>query len=84
MDRVVEAIVGNQAADHGVPEEDVGLRGLAEDVAGVSGVTEIEAGAEDQVEKIVVLVEAKAKEPGVGVFEVVEGGEALKEALLGF
>lgn len=83
FDSIVEAIVGNQATNHGIPKKYIGLRSLAEDEARVAGVPKIEAGAQDHVEKIVVLVETKAEKPSVGMLEVLEGVETLKKALLG-
>lgn len=44
--------------------------------------TKMQAAAQDHVEEIVVLVEAKTENAGVDVLEVFEGVEALKEGLL--
>lgn len=53
-----------------------------EDEASVVGLPKIEGGAQDQVEKVVVLVEAEDVKPSVGMLELLEGAEALNETLL--
>lgn len=53
-----------------------------EDEASVVGLPKIEGGAQDQVEKVVVLVEAEKVKPSVGMLELLEGAEALNETLL--
>lgn len=53
-----------------------------EDEASVVGLPKIEGGAQDQVEKVVVLVEAEEVKPSVGMLELLEGAEALNETLL--
>jgi hypothetical protein len=55
---------------------------LVEDKASVVGLPKIEGGAQDQVEKVVVLVEAEDVKPSVGMLELLEGAEALNETLL--
>lgn len=53
-----------------------------EDEASVVGLPKIEGGAQDQVEKVVVLVEAEEVKPSVGMLELLEGAEAFNETLL--
>lgn len=52
------------------------------DEASVLGLPKIEGGAQDQGEKVVVLVEAEEVKPSVGMLELLEGAEALNETLL--
>lgn len=44
--------------------------------------TKMEAGAQQQVEKIVVLIEADAEEESMHILELFDGVEALKQAVL--
>lgn len=53
-----------------------------EDEASVVSLPKIEGGAQDQVEKVVVLVEAEEVKPSVDMLELLEGAEALNETLL--
>lgn len=46
------------------------------------GVAGIEAGMQDHVEEVVVVVEVKADKVGMEVFELVEGLTSLQEAFL--
>lgn len=77
---LVEAVIGDEATDHGVPEEDIGAGGGVEEDTGMEGVAGFEAGAQDDVEEVVVVVEAEAEEVGVEVLELIEGLASLKEA----
>lgn len=73
----------NQSADNGVEQINVGLCGAVKDKKGVVGLPEIEGGAQEQGEEVVVLVEAEAEETSVGMLELLEGGEAFNKAVLG-
>lgn len=58
------------------------MRGAVEDETGMVGVAGIEAGMQDHVEEVVVVVEAKADKVGMEVFELIEGLTSLQEAFL--
>lgn len=47
---LLEAVIGDEATDHGVPEEDIGVGGAVEEETGMEGVAGFEAGAQDDVE----------------------------------
>lgn len=79
---LVEAVIGNKATDHGIPQENVGFGGTFKDNASMDDMTGFEAGAEDHVEEVVVMVEVETEDAGVDVFEVLEGGTTLQEAFL--
>lgn len=81
---IIEALIGNQAPDHGVPEKNVGFSGLLEDEPRVMGITKMQALTQEHVDEVVVLVETEAEKAGVDMLEVFEGVEALKKAFLDF
>lgn len=78
-------IVGNKTLNHRIPEKNVGLIGLVEDKASVVGLMTKEEGSfEEEVDKIGVLVKAKAIKRSVKMLEVFDRGKALKDAILDF
>lgn len=84
LDGIFRLVDGDEAADHGIPMEDVPwMVGSMEEEAGVRGVAGVEVGGEEVVDEMGVLDEAEAEGAGMdGLGRMASLREEEKEELL--